>query len=610
MLISKTRYRAAKLNPDKHCYCVGPDRSSVTIPIRINGTQPIYMQLNRIDPDTGTAEAYDLNTKQLKKLYRAAPREDQQELRHLPFVATKPGIYFLSKVKDVTELDVRVQDSEAVVTTCPKAFIKPRIGKRSNDMCKGELADLNVFVEGLAPLQVTYTRNIGGKPTTFNVQRIHPENFESPMLGGYNRAIPLARQGNSEGWEWAKLQTVKISLNDTLNSHGDWAYEVEKVSDACGNDIFYHRQDEVDSWTPKHASLLYRMKVHERPLVRFTGCDPQHPMHLPRGKSGALPFSLGGQATDGPFELKFDFTPFDKLASATEHASDYVTRTKRLKGPKDPIIVREPGLYSMKSLTGLHCAGDVLEPAHCLVVTPPEPSMTMDYDEILDKCTSSSIGLTVDLTLVGSPPFDVSYRLIKDGGSPQVRTLKIDKTRHQVRFTPEESGHYAYEFFRLDDKNYENIKLDASELRAEQTVKPMAGATFVDTSVRKSCIQEPIEFEVKMQGSAPLSLHYDLIHRGKRTRYTDTDITSPVHKIKTRELDEGGEWSVALVSVEDQSGCKIALDSEAKVQVRFQRPKAQFGPVEGKFHIQALEGKTVNIPMRLTGEGVSIFHFP
>lgn len=592
---------AAKLNPDGNCYCLGPTQTTATIPIRINGTHPIQIQLQRIDLDTAVPETIDLSSKEIKRLMKNAQHEEP-ELRYLHYTVKKTGLYRLSKVKDVSELDVRVHRAEAMVVSCPKASIKTV--KRKTDSCKGELSDISVAVEGLAPLQVTYTREVKGKPTVFNVQRIHPENYESPLLSGFTSDGTLLIQGDHD-LNWAKRQSITIPLNETLGSLGDWIYEIDKVSDACGNVVDYRQEEEAsENWVAgnRASDLSHKITVHERPLVRFVGCDPQNPMGLPRGKAGGLPITMSMRQGEGPYKLQYAFTPYNQLASATEHSPNHITKEQTMKSGSDLVLVKDPGLYSLRSVSSSYCSGDILEPASCLVITPPEPSLTMEYDEILDKCTKSSIGLTIDLTLVGSPPFKLDYRVIKDGGSPVVKTLHIDKTRHQVRFTPEDAGHYVYEFFNLDDKNYQRVAVDPATHRAEQRVKPLAGAHFIDTYPKKSCIGESVEFDVKMQGTAPLTLHYDLIHGGKRTRVTETNITTPIYKIKTPPLLKGGEHAIALTSVEDQSGCKIYLESEVKINVRFQRPKVQFAPVEGKYSMRALEGKTVFIPMRLTGE--------
>ncbi|KAF8250238.1 hypothetical protein K440DRAFT_659681 [Wilcoxina mikolae CBS 423.85] len=594
----------AKLNPEGHCFCLGPSSPTVTVPIKINGTQPINIQLTRIDLEGAATDTINLSQKEIKKLISKAAREEAPGLRYLPYTVKQPGLYRLTKVRDVSELDVRVHSSHALVVACPKATIKTAPNAKK-DVCMNDMSNLSVQLEGLPPLSVTYSRVIRGKPTTLSVGRIHPENYDSPLLSGFSIDAHLTENDNEDLTSWAKRETLSVPLNDSMTSTGDWLYEIDQVTDGCGNLVDYKaHQEEGDAWLPKFSGLGHKLVVHDRPVVRFDGCDPQNPLALPRGRQAALPLRLDSQGADAPYRLNFDFTPFDQLGSSTEHSANPQVKEFTMKSPSDFQWIKEPGLYSIRKVSSSYCSGDVLEPASCLVITPPEPSVTMEHDEILDKCTKSSIGLNLDLTLVGSPPFTLQYREIKDNRPPVVKTIRIDRTRHQVRFTPEEDGHYTYEFFSLSDKNYNTVKIDPLAHRIVQTVKPIAGAHFINLSGRKTaCIDEPVEFDVKMQGAAPLTLHYDLIHGGRRTRISDKNITEQIYTIKTPPLSNGGDYSLALTSVEDQSGCKVFLESEAKIKVRFQRPKAQFSPVEGKMSVRALEGKEVKIPLRLTGEG-------
>jgi nucleoporin POM152 len=597
----------AKLNPNGGCYCLGPSSPSVTVPIKVNGTFPINIKMARADLDTSNVEIIELSQKEIKKLINKAPREETPDLKYLPYVIKQPGLYRLTKVKDVSEMDVRIHDSYALVVNCPKARIQPAHG-HSKDVCKHDMSDLTIQLEGLAPLAVTYSRVVKGKPTTLSVGRIHPENFDSPLLSGFSIAGHLHDEAYKDLSTWAKRQTLSVPLNDSMTSAGDWLYEIDQVVDGCGNTVDYKaHQEEGDSWLPKVKGLAHKLVVHERPVVRFQGCDPQHPLEVPRGTRGVLPIKLDAAGSSPPYHLKVAYTPQDRLGSATEHSPFAEIQEFTYKSPSDLMTIRGPGLYSIRHISSQHCSGEVFEPASCLVVTPPEPMMTMEYDEILDKCTKSSVGLNIDLTLVGSPPFRLSYRLIKDDGPPVVKTLRIDRARHQERFTPEDPGHYSYEFFRLDDKNYEGVKIDPATHRVEQDVKPTASAHFINLppTPRTVCIDEPVEFKIKMVGEGPWNLHYDLIHNGKRVRYTEKNINTTIHTIKTPPLSMGGEHSLALTSVEDRNGCKGFLESEAKINARFQRPKAQFSPIEGKMTIRALEGKPVKIPLRLTGEAVS-----
>jgi nucleoporin POM152 len=55
--------------------------------------------------------------------------------------------------------------------------------------------------------------------------------------------------------------------------------------------------------------------------------------------------------------------------------------------------------------------------------------------------------------------------------------------------------------------------------------------------------------------------------------------------------------------ISDKMGCKEYLHEEARVNVRHERPKAYFGHIEGRQTVKALEGRTVGLPLRFTGNG-------
>jgi len=97
-----------------------------------------------------------------------------------------------------------------------------------------------------------------------------------------------------------------------------------------------------------------------------------------------------------------------------------------------------------------------------------------------------------------------------------------------------------------------------------------------------ACIEEPVEMNVELSGEKPFALEYELIHDGKRKKSKVTDIDTDIFKIHTDPLIKGGEYSLALTSVQDKSGCRTFLNSEVKFTVRRQRPKVRSGSFEGK----------------------------
>ena len=593
------------LNPDAECYCLDESSSAnVILPIRINGTEPQTIQLTKADFDTGELQVIAINQKETKKLLKQAKRDEDPNLRYLQYTVKAAGLYRLTKVTDVSQLDVRVTQSEALVVPCPKASIKVTDAKK-RDRCSGDLSDLSVVIEGLAPLDIKYSRIVKDTPVMFAVSRIYTENFQSPLLSGWNKKESLLRDTSTD-YSWGKRQKISIPLNESLSSAGDWTYAIDTVRDACGNVINYTRlSEDGEKLLPKSEQLSHTFTVHGRPQASFLRCDPLNPMSLPPGRETNLQFNLDFRKGDGPYTLQYAYTPHE----VTEPAVEPVTKDVKIRTPTSAITIEEPGQYTLKSISNKYCQGDIIEPSSCLVITPPKPSVSITHENILDKCSASNVGVTIDVTLVGTPNFKLWYRLIRDGSTTEVKKFDIDRTRYQATIRPSTAGHYVYEFYRLDDKWNEGLVLDHTKLRVEQTIKPIAGASFADSTSlpRKACIEEPVEFKINLQGIAPWKLTYDLIHSGKRKPHVVSNITEPVYTIRTENLNNGGKYSLALVTVEDISGCKIYLNAEAKIDVRFEKPRAAFGPVDGKMSTRALEGKEVVLPLRMRGEKVQLF---
>jgi nucleoporin POM152 len=240
----------------------------------------------------------------------------------------------------------------------------------------------------------------------------------------------------------------------------------------------------------------------------------------------------------------------------------------------------------------------VLEPTSCLLQNPPEPGLSLTSEDIVDRCAGNPIGLRVGIDLIGSPPFVIKYtEHTKHRKIP--RELQIATLRSTVDFTPQDAGLYRYTFESIRDTVYKDTRL--RDLELQQDVRPSAKASFLEGRRSKQvCIDDSVDFDVKLSGEKPWKLEYEVVHNGKRTkRIVETD--EEYYTIKTDRLRSGGEYIVTLASISDKMGCKEFLKEEARVNVRHERPKAYFGHIEGKQAIMALEGRTVGLPLRFTG---------
>lgn len=598
---------SATLNEDREAFCVDGVRTEARLPITINATSPVSIDLVRIDLETQANETIHISKSQIKAMHKEASRmisysDKPNEPKTLYHSVKNPGIYFLQKVVDETNLEVsRKRLAHTAVVLCPKAIVKPPTANR----CRGELSDVELEVTGTPPLRVKYKKMVNKQPSESSFESIQPEDFYSPLSRQDHNAIVVPKRVDTE---WARTRSVPVPLSEHLGQAGSWVYTIDEVQDGFGNKVVYSERDqEEQERRPRQAAKLHQsITVHERPSVSLKGCTPQKPMKIAKGETADLPVQYGstgkGSIMDAAYRLNYVFTPDTSLSATGEHSTNpqnhtFETAKNRLTQPQ----IRGPGLYTLTSVSTEFCPGEVLEPASCLLQNPPEPGLTINQEEIFDKCAGSPIGLRVDLDLVGTPPFEITYKVkAKDDRHHSEGVERVAGHRGQMELTPRTAGHYTYEFLEISDAIYKKHPLKGKDLRLEQDVKPSASAQFVRLKDKYfSCIDEQVDFEVALSGERPFSVEYEIMHAGRRVKKQIENITGDRTTFSTPPLVEGGEYTVALTSVTDRMGCKEFLKDEARISVRHQKPKVGFGSIDGRRSIDMLEGKRTEVPLRL-----------
>ncbi|KAG4433173.1 hypothetical protein IFR05_011333 [Cadophora sp. M221] len=585
------------MNPDQLSFCIDSTRPVASIPLFFNQTKPKSVELLRIDFDTNLNETILLSHKEVNN----ARKTDADSLLTINYLAKKPGLYRLQKVMDKTKLEVQRRMSDTLVVACPKAVVKSTGG----DRCLGDLSDLTMEIEGTPPLKIVYSRTVNSDQSVHHFQSIQPENFASPLLG-FAGASTLIKPG-SQDVSWARSHRITVPLNESMMPSGLWLYSIDEIHDATGNVAnFSSEGEDVDHIYPKGAHLEQSFTVHERPFLTLTNCDSRTPLNVAKRQTVRLPVtysfpSSGRMPDDTSHTLTWKFSPLDSLTKSGDHGQEVVFEEFFAKTTNDKPTIRQPGLYTLTGVKSKFCDGEIREPASCLLLNPPEPGLSLSAENINDKCAGNSIGLLVDLDLIGTPPFIVRYDTVTKSGT-QSEHIRIDALRHQLELKPREAGHFKYYFTSIDDKVYKGHQLSGSSMVLEQDVKPPASAHLRRPSGPiDACIEEPVEMNVELSGEKPFTLEYELVHDGKRKKVKETNIENDVFNIKTDPLLKGGDYLLALTSVQDKTGCKIFLNSEVKFTVRRQRPKVSFGYLEGKYKTVEIEGKQIALPLRLTG---------
>jgi nucleoporin POM152 len=560
------------------------------------------MELLRQDFDTNTNETIEIKLKELKAMIKEAKKKglkaESEELA-IEYAVKKPGLYRLQKVVDEFNLEVHRHTYDALVVTCPKATIKPS----SLDRCVGDLSNLTVEVRGTLPMKMVYSRSINKQDGSIHAQSVQNEDLVSPRgLSSSNSQPSRVREGVSWG-----LRSVGVRINESMTRSGKWLYSIEEVHDGVGNvaNFSTHGEDgEHTRWKGKQLDLS--LTVHDLPLASLDGCDTRNPLKVPIGESSELPIvfgSPGRTCDDVTHTVTWRFSPINKLTASGDHGEEEIVEEFISKHPRDKPRIYRPGLYTLKSVRNQFCSGEVKGPASCLLINPPKPGLSISSEDIYDKCAGNSIGLAVDLDLVGTPPFDVQYEIIHNRQRKEKKWVHIKGSRHQLELKPRDAGHFTYRFVSIDDEVYANSLLEGPDYTLEQSVKPPASAFLMkppDTII--GCIGQPILVKALFQGYPPFMLEYELVHEGKRMKHKITGIEEDKFTISTEPLLHGGEYALALVSVQDRAGCKIFLNDEIKITVNRQRPKVSFGLRDGKHKVLSLEGMRVDLPLRLDGE--------
>lgn len=574
--------------------------NQVDLPIRVNQTDPILIELLRVDLNSNRNETISISSKQLKNMKRQAEKRSygsDDAHRDLLFPIKKTGIYRLQRVVDESELEVRMRMSDALVVPCPRASIRsPHTHK-----CKGELSNLVLDVEGTPPLRIKYSRQVNRLDRGFSFQNVQPDSLRSPLLNQNPGKVLFSPQQPDVAW--ARPHKIAVPLNESLNTDGDWLYTIEEVHDGCGNMANYSTyMDDVDRQYAKPLSPWHQFSVHERPRLSFSGCDDQHFLEVARGDSIDLPvkfYPVGqGYDNDGPFALSYSFTGTEQ---GNEDSMPSKVRQLSMKTLEHRPYIRDPGWYALNSVSSQFCSGEVLEPSSCYLHNPPEPELTVRSERIFDKCANNSVGLLVDLDLIGSPPFRLRYSIEHARG---VETLSqvIERSHAQFDFTPAEAGYYRYRFLDIEDAIYAPRSLKDRAPVLEQDVKPPASARFLGSrDVRKACFGEPVTVDVAFVGESPWTLQYELVHNGKKTKHV-LESESDVSSLMTDRLVKGGEYILALTTVKDRSNCKRLLKDSIRIDARSKPPHVSFGQIDRKRSISALQKSKVGIPLRLSGE--------
>lgn len=565
---------------------------------------PVEIELLRIDLESSQHETIKLSKREVASIVKEMKSQmldSGSEEAEGWYVIKKPGVYRLGKVLDEYKLEVQRAARDTYVVPCPKASFR---SLDSSNRCIRDLSDLYLDVEGTPPLKILYGRTVNGIDNGFHFQSLQPDGFTSPLVSASSGIV--ASDADADDVSWVRAAKVRVPLNESLTTAGEWQYVINEVHDAFGNVVSYTPSpDEIDP-KPRPKHLVQDFFVNERPRARLRGCDLRNPLKVAKGHSTKLPIGItmaGPARNDTGYSVEWRFTPVDKLTDSGDHSDSPEHASFTAKNSKEAPKISQSGLYTLTSVSSKYCQGEVEEPSSCMLLNPLEPQLSIRAEDISDKCAGNSVGLRVDLDLMGTPPFLVRYDVITRTGTKH-EYVEIKGLRHQLELRPKEAGKHKYMFRAIDDAVYTGKALTGEGMTLEQDVKPAASAVIQHpTGSTTACLDDDVEVDITLLGDAPFTLEWEIVHDGRKKPAKATDIMDSNFKIKTAPFSKGGDYILALNSVQDKSGCRTFLKDELKISVRRQKPRAAFGLIENKRSVKAVENTKLELPLRLQGEG-------
>jgi nucleoporin POM152 len=186
------------------------------------------------------------------------------------------------------------------------------------------------------------------------------------------------------------------------------------------------------------------------------------------------------------------------------------------------------------------------------------------------------------------------------------QTRQFSGHREQIELVPDEAGAYKYKFIEIKDQYYDSIPLSQD---FKQEVKPSASAYLAPPPVGglNLCKGTPAIFGVRLSGEPPFALEYEVIHGKSKKKGVVADIEGRSHELQIKDLNDGGEYTLSITSVTDKTGCKEFLSIEQPFHVWSQRPTASFAAIDRKFSARILEGKSLRLPLRFTGQSPFLY---
>lgn len=157
---------------------------------------------------------------------------------------------------------------------------------------------------------------------------------------------------------------------------GQHFYSLNNVADAVGN--------KIDLTALPRSDTTRTINVLSASAFSFRNCQQSKPVNLLQGKSAILTIEANKFAKeDGPWTITVKHTPAppaNTSSSAVVSASwakEFIAHERTFQLKADG-----PGQYTILSVQGQYCAGDVMSPETCKVVEVPRPRAEIEWRKL------------------------------------------------------------------------------------------------------------------------------------------------------------------------------------------------------------------------------------
>lgn len=607
-----------RINPYDQRFCIRPVyNDKIKIPIKVDSVYDLtYLQLEYRDFNDDVM-LFNFTSKDIKNSvvtdYYNSPyfkydpsvlADSNVQLLEIP--VDLPGYYSIKVAADKKNKQIRSYKSNTVIPVCPEAYFNPQPSFVPDKCQQDAINDMEITVLGVPPFTLYYEEEVNGVLSKLPPTKVfHPQYKDSP-LNSNDEPKKINYQPNYlRDLSWAKSCNITLPMGSRiLKETGTYIYTINKVVDGFGNIISYTPD-------PRDKSTFLSFNSHPKPVLSLIDSNRDIPILVDREKWLNITIANAKSISqESPFDVQIKFISNDEASAETINQHFDLQKSSYMS-----VFAKNPGTYIIERGSSKYCDCIIGEKS-VIVSSAMLPRMNVSLEPIVDNCVGTT-GFKFDFDFVGSPPFEIDYKISKLDPNSSNKVLRVEKTSrirsdtftHEFEFKPSSEGSYAIELISLSDKYYKNkVKFSQGEYRYVTYFKQRPKAYFrKNTRMLKSCFNQSLTVPLVVEGTPPFKIKYELIYPDgsfetfelKNVSATDITLTTP-------QFSKGGTYTLILREVYDSSDCEVEFKGqEVHIDVNNEVPKISFPKsenieiVRGSYYIVQLHTES-NQPIDLT----------